>query len=52
MAFDWFWRAMGAQSTRNQKRSRTIVADAGAQTAELTRLDDAALAQRDRKSVV
>lgn len=46
MAFDWFWRAMGAQSTRNQKRSRTIVADAGAQTAELTRLDDAALAQR------
>ncbi|QGU04551.1 accessory Sec system translocase SecA2 [Corynebacterium comes] len=49
MAFDWFWRAMGAQSTRNQKRSRAIVEDVGAQTAELTRLDDAALAQRARE---
>ncbi|WP_277600461.1 accessory Sec system translocase SecA2 [Corynebacterium hylobatis] len=49
MAFDWFWRAMGAQSTRNQKRSRAIVKDAGAQTSGMAQLDDAALAHRARE---
>jgi preprotein translocase subunit SecA len=49
VAFDWFWRAMGAQSTRNQKRSRAIVKDAGAQTTALAQLDDAALAHRARE---
>ncbi|HKM24077.1 MAG TPA: accessory Sec system translocase SecA2, partial [Corynebacterium sp.] len=48
MAFNWFWKAMGASQTRNQKRSRAIVKDAGARQAELTQLDDSALAQRAR----
>lgn len=48
MAFNWFWKAMGAQQSRNQKRSVAIVEDASARTAELSHLDDAALAQRAR----
>ncbi len=49
MAFDWFWKAMGASQTRNQKRSRALVQEAEAQHAELSRLDDAALVQRARE---
>ena len=49
MAFDWFWKAMGASQTRNQKRSRALVQEAEAQHAELSQLDDAALAQRARE---
>ncbi|GAB3693928.1 accessory Sec system translocase SecA2 [Corynebacterium nasicanis] len=51
MAFDWFWKAMGASQTRNQKRSRALVDEAEAQHAELAQLDDAALAQRGRDVV-
>ncbi len=29
-AFDWFWRAMGSSPTKNQKKSRAVVAQAGA----------------------
>lgn len=47
-AFDWFWKAMGAQSERNDNRSKRVVAGADAQTAQLTELDDAALAARAR----
>lgn len=30
MAFDWFWKAMGSSPTKNQKKSRAVVAQAGA----------------------
>ena len=49
MAFDWFWKAMGASQTRNQKRSRALVQEAEAQHSELSQLDDAALVQRARE---
>ena len=29
-AFDWFWRAMGTSPKKNQKKSRVVVAQAGA----------------------
>ncbi|AGF72418.1 accessory Sec system translocase SecA2 [Corynebacterium halotolerans] len=48
-AFDWFWKAMGAQSGRNQKRSRAIVDAAGDRASELGALDDAELAGRARQ---
>ena len=46
-AFDWFWKAMGAQSERNDNRSKRVVAGADERTAQLTELDDAALARID-----
>lgn len=45
---DWFWKALGGKSGRNQKRSRAIVEKVEQQSAELESLDDAALAQRGR----
>lgn len=30
MAFDWFWKTMGSSPTKNQKKSRAVVAQAGA----------------------
>lgn len=48
MAFDWFWKAMGASATRNQKRSRAVVQEAEAQQRSLSELDDATLAARAR----
>ncbi len=48
MAFNWFWKAMGASQTRNQKRSRTIVKDAGVHQTEFAGFDDVTLAQRAR----
>ncbi|WP_459611884.1 accessory Sec system translocase SecA2 [Corynebacterium urogenitale] len=30
MAFDWFWKAMGSSPTKNQKKSRAVVAQASA----------------------
>ncbi len=48
-AFDWFWKAMGATSGRDQKRSRAIVDAAGARTSDLAALDDVALADRARQ---
>lgn len=50
-AFGWFWKAMGAQSERNDKKSKAIVDKSGAATQELSALDDAAVAQSARDSV-
>lgn len=47
--FDWFWKAMGGQSSRNQKRSRAIVDQATSQQAKLAKLSDAALAKKARE---
>ncbi|WP_312097516.1 accessory Sec system translocase SecA2 [Corynebacterium dentalis] len=30
MAFDWFWKTMGTSPTKNQKKSKAVVAQAGA----------------------
>lgn len=49
VAFDWFWRAMGAKSVQNQKRSREIVADAAAQGRNCAEMSDSALVQQARK---
>ncbi|MFP7365822.1 accessory Sec system translocase SecA2 [Corynebacterium callunae] len=46
--FDWFWKALGGKSGRNQKRSLAIVDQAETHAQELDSLDDAALAQRAR----
>ncbi len=50
-AFDWFWKAMGAQSERNDKRSKGLVEDSVARVGGLSGLDDAALATRARQTV-
>lgn len=50
-AFGWFWKAMGAQSERNDKKSKAIVDSSGAATQELSALEDAAVAQSARDSV-
>ena len=47
--FDWFWKAMGGQSSRNQKRSRAIVDQATSQQTKLAKLSDAALAKKARE---
>ena len=47
--FDWFWKAMGGQSSRNQKRSRAIVDQATSQQSKLAKLSDAALAKKARE---
>lgn len=44
--FDWFWKALGGKSGRNQKRSVAIVNQVENHAAELDALDDVALAQR------
>ncbi|HCG3139948.1 TPA: accessory Sec system translocase SecA2 [Corynebacterium striatum] len=50
-AFGWFWKAMGAQSERNDKKSKAIVESSSSATQELAALDDAAVAQAARDSV-
>lgn len=50
-AFDWFWRAMGAQSERNNKKSKGIVTDAEALAATLADQDNARIAERARDAV-
>ncbi|WP_165242329.1 accessory Sec system translocase SecA2 [Corynebacterium lizhenjunii] len=50
-AFDWFWKAMGAQSERNDKKSKAIVDGSAAATADLAQLDDAAVANAARAAV-
>jgi len=42
--FDWFWKAMGSTSERNNKKSKAVVADAHGLIEELSLLDDASLA--------
>lgn len=48
-AFNWFWKAMGAQSERNDKKSKAVVEDSVAAFDKLSPLsdDDVALAARD-----
>lgn len=50
-AFGWFWKAMGAQSERNDKKSKAIVESSSSATQELAALDDAAVAQAALDSV-
>lgn len=50
-AFDWFWKAMGAQSERNDKKSKSIVSDSEGSVASLAQLDDAAVAKAARGAV-
>ena len=50
--FDWFWKAMGGQQGRNQKRSKAIVQRADELRRDLWQLDDAALAARVTNSTV
>lgn len=50
-AFDWFWKAMGAQSERNNKKSKVIVAEAEAASVGMAELDDAAVAQAAASAV-
>lgn len=50
--FDWFWKAMGGQHGRNQKRSKAIVQRADELRRDLWQLDDAALAARVTNSTV
>lgn len=50
-AFDWFWKAMGAQSERNNKKSKAIVNDSSQATHQLVSLDDASVAAHARSAV-
>ncbi|MDK7179635.1 accessory Sec system translocase SecA2 [Corynebacterium riegelii] len=50
-AFDWFWKAMGSTSERNNKKSKGVVAAAQGLIEELSLLDDAALASTVRSTV-
>ena len=47
-AFNWFWKAMGSSSERNNKKSRSIVTDSEGLVEQLSLLDDAELAARAR----
>ena len=49
--FDWFWKAMGSTSERNNKKSKGIVAAAHELIPELSLLDDSSLAQSVRSTV-
>lgn len=49
--FNWFWKAMGAQTERNSKKSKAIVTDSLKATAALSQLSDAEVAKAARKSV-
>lgn len=50
-AFDWFWKAMGSQSERNNKKSKAIVCSADEAARTLSQHDDAAVAQAARDAV-
>ena len=50
-AFDWFWKAMGSTSERNNKKSKGIVAGAHELIPSIEQLDDAALAAAIRDTV-
>ena len=50
-AFDWFWKAMGSASERNNKKSKGIVAGAHELIPSIEQLDDAALAAAIRDTV-
>ena len=42
-AFDWFWKAMGSTSERNNKKSKGIVAGAHELIPSIEQLDDCLL---------
>ena len=50
-AFDWFWKAMGAQSERNNKKSKAVVAAADSAVEDVAALDDASVAAAARSGV-
>lgn len=50
-AFDWFWKAMGSQSERNDKKSKAIVDEARSAAQQFAHSDDAAVAQAARDAV-
>ncbi|MDK8762970.1 accessory Sec system translocase SecA2 [Corynebacterium sp. MSK218] len=50
-AFDWFWKAMGAQSERNNKKSKAVVAAADSAVEDVAALDDASVATAARSCV-
>ncbi|WP_411706767.1 accessory Sec system translocase SecA2 [Corynebacterium sp. LaCa78] len=50
-AFDWFWKAMGSQSERNDKKSKAIVDEARSAAEKFAQSDDAAVAQAARDAV-
>lgn len=50
-AFDWFWKAMGAQSERNNKKSKAVVTAADSAVEETANLSDADVATTARECV-
>ncbi|QRP98780.1 accessory Sec system translocase SecA2 [Corynebacterium sp. FDAARGOS 1242] len=50
-AFDWFWKAMGAQSERNNKKSKAVVAAADSAVEDVAALDDASVVAAARSCV-
>ncbi|KQB85694.1 accessory Sec system translocase SecA2 [Corynebacterium lowii] len=50
-AFDWFWKAMGSGSSRNQKRSIAITNDAAERGAELAECSQQELNERARAAL-
>ncbi|MHA7725262.1 accessory Sec system translocase SecA2 [Corynebacterium sp. HMSC056E09] len=50
-AFDWFWKAMGAQSERNNKKSKAVVTAADSAVEEIANLSDAEVATTARECV-
>ena len=51
-AFDWFWKAMGAQTERNDSKSKKVVSVADHRVEELARLSDEELAEQARALAV
>lgn len=50
-AFDWFWKAMGAQSERNNKKSKAVVTAADSAVKDIANLSDAEVAATARACV-
>lgn len=50
-AFDWFWKAMGSESERNDKKSKSIVADSAVTAGELADAPDAQVVAAAREAV-
>lgn len=50
-AFDWFWKAMGAQSERNNKKSKAVVTAADSAVEDIANLSDAEVAATARACV-
>lgn len=50
-AFGWFWKAMGAQSERNNKKSKAVVTAADSAVEEIANLSDADVATTARECV-